>query len=148
MLIFLYNIANIFVPNQYLTHYWLKFPFYIILKALENLRLSDVFSGYRKRKSGSEGLKMLITRTKSFLLGYEVHQVSFVKTILMEPTQHTLGIGAIPRFSRPSSISLCQPYFLILFLYKATTLAIYSGVKRFFPRCQIIQLKKRSFDYG
>ena len=66
---------------------------------------------------------MLITRTKSFLLGYEVHQVSFVKTILMEPTQHTLGIGAIPRFSRPSSISLCQPYFLILFLYKATTLA-------------------------
>ena len=131
MLIFLYNIANIFMPNQYLTHYWLMFPFYTILKA-------SVFRGYRKRKSGSNGLKMLITGTKSFLLGYEVHQVSFVKTILMEPTQHTLGIGAIPRFSLPSSISLCEPYFLILFLYKATTLAIYSGLERFFPRCQIM----------
>ena len=138
MLIFLYNIANIFMPNQYLTHYWLMFPFYTILKALENLWLSDVFRGYRKRKSRSNGLKMLITGTKSFLLGYEVHQVSFVKTILMEPTQHTLGIGAIPRFSLPSSISLCEPYFLILFLYKAATLAIYSGLERFFPRCQIM----------
>ena len=131
MLILLHNVANIFMSNQYLTHYWLMFPFYTILKA-------SVFRGYRKRKSGSNGLKMLITGTKSFLLGYEVHQVSFVKTILMEPTQHTLGIGAIPRFSLPSSISLCEPYFLILFLYKATTLAIYSGLERFFPRCQIM----------
>ena len=73
------------MPNQYLTHYWLMYPFYTILKASENLRLSDVFRGYRKRKSGSEDLKMLITGTKSFLLEYEVIQVLFIKTILMKP---------------------------------------------------------------
>ena len=72
------------MPYQYLTHYWLMYSFYTILKALENLWLSDVFRGYRKRKSGSEDLKMLITGTKSLLLGYEVIQVLFIKTILMK----------------------------------------------------------------
>ena len=103
------------MPNQYLTHYWLKFPFYTILKALENLWLSHVFRGYRKRKSGSNGLKMLITGTKSFLLGYEVHQVSFIKTILMEPhtTYWALEPFLVSHF-RPPFHSMSRVFYFYL----------------------------------
>ena len=97
---FLYNIGNIFMSNQYLTHYWLMFPFYTILKASENMWLSHVFRGYRKRKSGSNGLKMVITGTKSFFI-----RVWSTSSLIWKNNSHGTNTAHIGHWSHSSFLT-------------------------------------------